>query len=157
MKKIKKTELLIFVVFAELVGALSALLSGTFSNKYMTFIKPPLSPPGWVFPVVWTVLYALMGISAYLVYNSDENQRDKSKALKVYFIQLALNFLWSIIFFRFELYKIALMDLVLLLIAVIIMTILFYRIKKAAGYMNIPYIIWLLFATYLNIGVAVLN
>ncbi len=157
MKKVNKTEALIFIVIAELVGAVSALLSGTFSDKYMSFEQPPLSPPGWVFPVVWGILYALMGVSAYLVYNSDGKQKNKSVALTVYYIQLALNFLWSIIFFRFDFYTVALVDLILLLIAVIIMTFMFYRINKAAGYMNIPYVIWLIFATYLNVGVAVLN
>ncbi len=157
LKKQKITELLIFIVATELVGVLSSLISGGFSEKYLSIIRPPLSPPGWVFPVAWGILYALMGISAYIVFSSDGKQVEKFKALKVYCIQLCFNFLWSIIFFRFEMFTLALIDLILLLVFVIIMTILFGRISKQAGFLNIPYIMWLLFATYLNIGVVILN
>jgi tryptophan-rich sensory protein len=118
MKKIKITDLLIFIVSAELVGVTSALLSGGFSGMYALMERPPLSPPGWLFPVVWTILYALMGISAFIVYNSDNNPIMRKKGLTAYVVQLVLNFLWSIIFFRFELYTLALIDLILLIVAV---------------------------------------
>ncbi|MBQ8435158.1 MAG: tryptophan-rich sensory protein [Oscillospiraceae bacterium] len=157
LKKKKITDLLIFIVSAELIGVLSAILSGSFSQTYLSLERPPLSPPGWVFPVVWGILYAVMGISAYLVYISQGSQRQRSNALKIYTLQLFFNFLWSIIFFRFELYTVALIDIILLDFAVVVMTVLFYRLSKAAGYMNIPYLIWLLFATYLNAGVVILN
>ena len=157
LKKKKITDLLIFIVSAELIGVLSAILSGSFSQTYLSLERPPLSPPGWVFPVVWGILYAVMGISAYLVYISQGSQRQRSNALKIYSLQLFLNFLWSIIFFRFELFTVALIDIILLDFAVVVMTVLFYRLSKAAGYMNIPYLIWLLFATYLNAGVVILN
>lgn len=157
MKKKSLTDLLIFIVSAELVGVLSALLSGGFSKMYLSLERPPLSPPGWVFPVVWSILYALMGISAFLVYKSDANPSAVKKGLTAYIVQLILNFLWSIIFFRFEAFELALADLVLLLLTVIIMTVFFYRVSKAAAFINIPYILWLLFATYLNIGIIILN
>ncbi len=157
MKKRNLTDLLIFIVSAELVGVLSALLSGGFSQMYLSLEKPPFSPPGWVFPVVWSVLYALMGISAYLVYRTEFNPSVRKKGLTAYVIQLFLNFLWSIIYFRFEMFTLALIDLILLTVAVIIMTVLFGRVSKTAAWINIPYILWLLFATYLNIGTIVLN
>ena len=97
MKKINRTDLLIFIVSAELAGAVSALLSGGFGSFYAELTKPPFSPPGWIFPVVWAVLYALMGISAYIVYSSESYSR--KTALGVYIAQLAVNFSWSIIFF----------------------------------------------------------
>ena len=102
MKKFKLTDLLIFVVTAELVGALSALLAGDFTSFYAEVIRPPLSPPAWLFPVVWAILYALMGISAYMIWNNRKNELRRSSALKLYYIQLAVNFSWSIIFFRFR-------------------------------------------------------
>lgn len=157
MKKIKITELLIFIVVAELVGVLSAILSGGFSQMYLSLQKPPLSPPGWLFPVVWSVLYAVMGFSAYIIYNSDKNTSARNKGLFFYTIQLFLNFLWSIIFFRFELYTFALIDLILLIVTVGIMIILFFKTSKTAGIMNIPYFLWLLFAAYLNLGIIILN
>ncbi|MCR4795183.1 MAG: tryptophan-rich sensory protein [Ruminococcus sp.] len=157
MKKIKITDLLIFIVTAELVGALSALFSGNFSSFYAENIRPPLSPPSWLFPVVWAVLYALMGISAYLIWNDKGSEIRKATALKLYFAQLAVNFTWSIIFFRFRLLKAAAVTAVLLLALVIIMALSFRRINKTAARLNIPYILWLMFASYLAIGVYILN
>ncbi|MBQ8827413.1 MAG: tryptophan-rich sensory protein [Oscillospiraceae bacterium] len=157
MKKINLTDIFIWVISAELVGVLSALLSGGFSDFYDRYIQPPLLPPSWLFPVVWTILYALMGFSAYLVYSSDGSRSEKSKALRAYIIQLALNFSWSIIFFRFEALWLAVIVIIALLAAVIVMTVRFYRIVPLAGYLNIPYIIWLAFASYLNIAAALLN
>lgn len=98
--KIKYTELLIFIVSAELVGALSALITGDFDSFFDRYASPPLMPPSWLFHVVWAVLYALMGISAYLIYFS-HGSADK-RALWLYAAQLAVNFSWSIVFFKYE-------------------------------------------------------
>ena len=92
MKNFRLTDLLIFVVTAELVGALSALLAGDFTSFYDEVIRPPLSPPAWLFPVVWAILYALMGTSAYMIWNNRKNELRRSSALKLYYIQLAVNF-----------------------------------------------------------------
>ena len=100
MKNFKWSDLFIFIISAELVGAVSALLSGGFTDYYGSLIQPPLSPPAILFPIVWTILYALMGWSAYLIY-SEEDAPDRAKALILYAVQLAVNFSWSIIFFRF--------------------------------------------------------
>lgn len=157
MKKITWTELMIFVVGTELVGALSALFAGDFSSFYSGLNQPPLAPPGVVFPIVWTILYALMGISAYLIYDSEDISGERSEALGIYAAQLFVNFLWSIVFFRFE--KTGAAAVVIILLAGLIWTMIvkFRKINPVAAYINIPYLLWVIFATYLNIGVVVLN
>lgn len=154
MKKIDWTELLIFIVSAELIGAVSALLSGGFGS-YLQLVKPPLSPPGWLFPVVWAILYAVMGISAYFVYKSDSELKKAGSG--IYILQLSVNFLWSIIFFRFGWLNAAAFAAVLLTVLVVGMILIFLRIDKKAGLMNIPYFVWCLFASYLAIGTSILN
>ncbi len=155
MKKGKVTELLIFIVAAELVGALSRLLSGNSFSFYNELIKPPLSPPGWLFPVMWAILYALMGISAFMIYISDAKER--SKALVLYGAQLFVNFTWSIVFFRFRMPGISVAVILTLLALIVAMIVIFRRIRPAAAYLNIPYLIWIIYASYLNIGVFLLN
>lgn len=155
MSKPKITDLLISVLIAELVGALSGVIAGDISGTYALLNKPPLSPPGWVFPVVWAVLYALMGISAYLIYSAESPK--KGCAFAIYAAQLFLNFTWSIVFFRFQAYGAAAAVLAALIIAVIIMIVCFARIRPAAAVINIPYLLWLLFAAYLNIATGLLN
>ena len=148
-------RLLIALAVPLAVGALSAFASGSFSEQYAVVNKPPLSPPGWVFPVVWTLLYLAMGYASYLVMTV--GGRDAKDALTVYYVQLALNFLWRILFFRFRLYTFAIFELILLIAAVTVMVIRFSHVEERAGYLTLPYLIWLCFALYLNIGVAVLN
>lgn len=155
MKKFSLTDLLIFIVSTELVGAFSALISGDFNSIYTEIIKPPLSPPAWLFPAVWAVLYAIMGISAYMIYRS--NNHLSEKAFKIYIIQLAVNFSWSIIFFKFRLMTVAAVVAVLLALLVGLMIYMFGKIKKSAGLINIPYLLWSIFASYLAIGTAILN
>jgi len=156
MKKIDWFQLLTIILIAELVGVLGSLLSGNTGEIYTSLIKPPLSPSGWLFGVVWPVLYLLMGIAAYLIYQAPQTL-ERQKATAFYWIQLFVNFLWPIVFFRFEWYWIAVIIIILLDILVSITARLFYKINKAAGYLMIPYLIWILFATCLNIGIAVLN
>lgn len=155
MRKFSLTDLLIFIVATELVGAVSALISGSFRDFYSEITRPPLSPPAIVFPIVWVILYALMGISAYMIFVSRSLAR--KNALIVYAVQLAVNFSWSIIFFRFRLLNIAAFIAVLLAILVGIMIYMFAKIKKFAGLINIPYLLWSIFAAYLAIGTAILN
>lgn len=157
MKKIKWTELLIFIVGTELVGVLSSLLSGNFSSFYGELAKPPFAPPGNLFPIVWGILYALMGISAYMIYVSDADEEEKKKALTLYAVQLFVNFMWSIVFFRFEQIGAAAVVLILLVLLVALMIVTFRQIRPLAGYLNIPYLIWVIFATYLNIAILILN
>ncbi|MCC8042683.1 MAG: tryptophan-rich sensory protein [Oscillospiraceae bacterium] len=147
------TELLISIVTAQLTGVLSALvvmLSGNSFSVYEEYTKPPLSPRGWLFPVVWVVLYTLMGISAYIVYKSDSEK--KENALKLYGIQLFVNFLWSIVFFGFNSLRLSLVVILVLLLLVIAMIMSFRRISSLSAYLNIPYLLWVIFATYLVLG-----
>lgn len=154
MKKFSIIDLLIFIVATELVGAFSALISGNFRD-YSEITQPPLSPPALVFPIVWAVLYALMGISAYMIFVNRNSIR--KNALIVWAIQLVVNFSWSIIFFRFRLLTLAAIVSVILVLLVGIMAYMFAKIKKSAGIINIPYLLWSIFASYLAIGIAVLN
>ena len=157
MKKFSLTDLLIFMVGTELVGAVSALISGSFTGVYSALAKPPLSPPAAVFPVVWAILYALMGLSAYLIYASDEDSANRTQALGLYVIQLAVNFSWSIIFFRFRLLGAAMFVAILLFVLVLAMVIAFRKVRPFAAWLNLPYLAWSLFAAYLSIGFSILN
>ena len=157
LSKIHWPSLLISIAIAEAVGALSGVLSGDISAVYRSLILPPLSPPGWVFPIVWTILFALMGIAAYLVYHAPAVRSERRAALWVYALQLLVNFCWPIIIFRGQLFTVALAVIILLVVLVIITMVRFTRINRTAMYLLIPYLLWLLFATYLNIGVAILN
>ncbi len=144
------------VLVTELIGLLSSLFSGITGQSYSSLVKPPLSPPGWLFGVIWPVLYLLMGTAAYLIYQTPQTP-ERKKATTLYWVQLSVNFLWPIVFFRFEWYWISVAVILLLDVLVFITSIGFYKIKKMAGYLMIPYLLWIIFATYLNIGIAVLN
>lgn len=155
MKKIQnKSALIISILIPLAVGTLSALFSQN-RTIYSSLNKPPFSPPAFIFPVVWTILYIFMGISSYIVYQS--NHPAKSKALKTYGLQLLFNFCWSIIFFRFSLYLPAFLWLVVLILLIIRMIKLFYAINTFAGYLQIPYLLWCLFAAYLNLSIYFIN
>jgi len=137
------------------VGALSALLTMGSMEDFSALRQPPLSPPGFLFPIVWTILYLLMGAGAAIVYLSGSPVQ--GKALKVYGLQLVVNFFWSIIFFAFGARLLALLWILLLLFLVIKMIMLFHKAVPLAAYLQIPYLLWILFATYLNAGVWFLN
>ncbi|MBP5167236.1 MAG: tryptophan-rich sensory protein [Oscillospiraceae bacterium] len=156
---LKNRKIKVFAVFiaaALLTGGVSALVTLPGMKEYMSeAVKPALSPPGAVFGAVWTLLYTLMGISAAKIYLSDSP--DRWRALTVYALQLAVNFLWSIFFFGIALYGFALIWLALLLLLTVIMTAMFDRIDRCAGLLQLPYIAWLCFALYLNFAVWLLN
>ncbi|MCB2294629.1 tryptophan-rich sensory protein [Clostridium algoriphilum] len=151
------TSLIISIILAEGVGYLSALLSMSASNTYKNFNKPFFSPPGWVFPIVWTILFFIMALASYRVWMAGKSGKDVKKALLLYSIQLFANFLWSIIFFRFRLYAIAFLELLLLLIFILRTTFEFYKVDKIASYLMIPYIAWVSFAGVLNYTIWMLN
>lgn len=140
-----------------LVGGLAGLITNDSMMTFQMLNKPALSPPGWLFPVVWTILYILMGISSYLVLASEDNSDNVNIALKFYIIQLAVNFFWPIFFFTFDLYLFSFIWLLQLIALVLITIILFARISKSAAYLQIPYLIWLIFAGYLNLSIYLLN
>ena len=143
------------VAIALLAGGLASLLGGDTAPLYERLTSPPLAPPGWVFPVVWSVLYVLMGVAAGLVVKSEDV--DSRQALALYYLQLGLNVLWPVIFFRFEWITLAAVWLLLLTAAVYATWMRFREISSAAGWLLVPYLLWCLFALYLNIGFAVLN
>jgi tryptophan-rich sensory protein len=140
------------------VGGLSAIVSMGSQESFEAAVKPPLTPPAFLFPIVWTILFLLMGVSAYLIYNSNTEEKEvRSAALYVYIAQLLVNFFWPVIFFNLAAYFSASVWIILLLILIIVMIALFSRISKPAAYLQIPYLLWVSFATYLTIAVAVLN
>lgn len=139
------------------VGTLSSLIVGDRVLDYAGMQKPPLSPPGWVFPAVWTVLYALMGLASWLVYCSEASEPRKLRALKLYLWQLGVNFLWPIVFFGAGMYLASFLLLLLLLLLVAACTLCFYCVEERAGRLMLPYLVWLIFAAYLNLGVYLLN
>lgn len=147
-------ELLISILIPLAVGSFSALFSQN-AALYSSLGKPAFSPPAIVFPIVWSILYVLMGISSYMIYSS--NNVYKSSALKTYALQLVFNFFWSIIFFRFSLYLAAFLWLLMLILLIVKMIKQFYHIKPAAAYLQIPYFIWCLFAAYLNFSIYIMN
>lgn len=138
------------------VGGLATLLSGGMGS-YGVMVRPPLSPPGWVFPVVWTILYLLMGEASYRVLRADEDMVLIRQALVAYGVQLALNFLWPLVFFGAEMYLLAFFILIALWIAIFVTIRRFSAIDDKAGDLLIPYLLWVTFAGYLNFGVFLLN
>jgi tryptophan-rich sensory protein len=154
--KVQWKKLLICLGIPLAVGGLSALLSGGM-EAYQTVNQPPLSPPGWVFPVVWTALYLAMGYASYRVLTSGAEQPAITSALTLYGIQLALNFLWSPVFFGLQWYLVAFFILIAMWIFIYLTMQAFSRIDEAAGNLLLPYLLWVTFAGYLNFGVFVLN
>ncbi len=155
--KIQYKKLGLCIAIPLMVGAVSALLTRNSMQMFAMLEQPSLSPPGWLFPVVWTILYVLMGIASYLVLVSDTSKTVIESALFVYGTQLFLNFWWSIIFFRWERYFFAFIWLLLLEGLILLIIRLFYRITKPAGMLMIPYAVWVAFAGYLNLGIYLLN
>lgn len=151
---IKLKELIISILIPLAFGGIGFLLGGS-PEIYATIAKPAFAPPAWIFPVVWNILYILMGISFYIIYNSNSIYREK--AIKVFFIQLIVNALWSLLFFRLELYLLSTLWIMFLIMLVAYMIYLFAKVDKKSGYLQIPYLIWLIFACILNFVVYFLN
>ena len=139
------------------IGGFSALFTSQAMKMFETMNQPPLSPPAILFPIVWTSLYLVMGIGAYLIGISDAPEEEIQKAERVYKAQLAVNFLWPTFFFHFQWYLFSFVWLLLLWVLALNMIIRFWNISKTAAKMNFPYLIWLTFAAYLNFGIYLLN
>ena len=154
---IKNIRLLIVCIAIPLIlGFVSSLITGNSMEVFAQVDKPALSPPAWLFPVVWTILYILMGISSYLVIVSGKDEK-KAPAIRIYNYQLIVNILWPTFFFNFEWYFFAFLWLILLWVLVLLMILKFKDISKLAAYLNIPYLIWLTFAGYLNLMIWLMN
>lgn len=154
---IKLKPLIISIIIPLAVGGVSALLTMNGMQDFKNIKQPPLSPPGWLFPVVWSILYILMGIASYIVYTKRKTDNRTESALKFYVAQLVFNFFWSIIFFNLDAYLFAFIWLVILWALILITTIKFYQISKPAGYLMVPYLLWVTFAGYLNLAIYILN
>ena len=152
-----RKALIICLLIPLAVGGLAAALTMGSMEQFAALAQPPLSPPGWVFPVVWTILYLLMGWASFLIWKSGAPQAAKKRALGLYGVQLAVNFVWPLLFFRAGLYGFALIWLVILLVLVAETMLAFGRIDRRAAWLLAPYLLWLLFAAYLNAGVWLLN
>lgn len=144
----------IFYLFFPLIvgGIVGFIISGNID--YTNLVKPPLAPPKILFPIIWSIIYLLMGIS-YFILNKNENKLELES--KIYYFQLFVNALWSIIFFLLKWRFVAILWIILLDALVISMIVLFYKKVKLSGYLNLLYLVWVLFATYLTIGIYILN
>ena len=145
-----KFKLFIAILIPVVIGGIVGFIINPYID-YNSLVKPPLSPPSIVFPIVWTILYVLMGISYYLLKNPSKKEKI------IYFVQLGVNALWSLFFFIGKFYLFSFIWIVLLDVLVIFMIGIFYHNNKASAYLQIPYLIWILFATYLNLGIYILN
>ncbi|MFA5013248.1 MAG: TspO/MBR family protein [Candidatus Paceibacterota bacterium] len=151
-----------FILFPLFIGFLSAFFAGTdFKEFYSIISKPAFAPPSWIFGWVWTVLYIMMGIAAFLAWQKKDSSIELEKrtkpAIAFYLLQLFLNYLWSIIFFGQRNYGLALIDIGLLWIVIILTVISFYKISKSAAWLLIPYLLWVSFAGVLNFMIWQLN
>jgi len=157
--KINNTfRLIIAIIVSELAGVLGAFFTTpSIPTWYAALIKPVLNPPSWVFGPVWTTLFALMGIAAFLVWKMGLDRKDARIALGIFIGQLALNSLWSIIFFGLHSPAAAFVEIVFLWFAIIWTIVVFYKISKPAAYLLLPYIFWVSFAVYLNFSIWMLN
>ena len=149
---------IISILIALGTGLLSSALTQMNMDIYPELVKPPLAPPSILFPIVWTVLYILMGISSSMIYlRKNENIIASQNALSLYGANLIISFTWSIIFFGFQKYLFAFIWLLFLLFTIVRMVISFERLNKIAAYLQLPYIVWVIFAGYLNFAIYILN
>jgi len=154
--KINWVHLLVFILVIEIIGGLSALLAGNIKQIYNGLNLPVLSPPTYLFGIVWPVLYALIGAAGYLIF-LHSTKMDKITNYSLFILQLAVNFVWSILFFGYRSYWFSFLVIIALDLLVLLCIINFYRTSRLASGLLIPYLIWIVFASYLTIGVAILN
>ncbi len=152
--KIQWKNLITCLAIPLAVGSFSALLTQNSMEAFASLNQPAFAPPGWLFPVVWTILYVLMGIASYLVFTSGKSN---GTALTFYVLQLVFNFFWPILFFRLEQCFLAFIWLVVLWILILKTILEFYRVSKLAAYLMLPYLLWVTFAGYLNLSICLLN
>lgn len=156
-QKINVFALIIAIIIPLIVGGISAFLTSGDMQIYDTLNQPVLAPPAWLFPIAWTILYILMGLATYFIFTSDADPKKKTVALLLYAAQLVLNFFWTPLFFTYGLYLVALIELLVMWVIVLIDTILFFKIKPIAGILMLVLLLWLSFATYLNLAYYVMS
>ena len=151
-------KLVTSIVVCQLAGLLATPFTTSSVNTwYTTLAKPAFSPPNWVFGPVWTTLYFLMGVSLYLIWQKGTKNKKVKVALYFFAVQLFLNFIWSLLFFGLRSPALALIEIIALLALIVITAYKFYGIDKIAAYLLIPYILWVSFATILNLSIVILN
>lgn len=152
--KINWKKLIIITIVTFIVGSFFSFFT---MNNMDTFkeLNKSINVPGIIFPIIWSILYLLMSISLYIVLEKDN--KDKQKVIISYIVQLIINSLWSLIFFGFEAYLFSFIWIIILLISVVVMIINFYKVNKPAAYLQIPYVLWIIVAGYLNLGIYLLN
>ncbi|MDK2967836.1 TspO/MBR family protein [Lacrimispora sp.] len=150
-----RKKLIFFLVLPLAVGALAGFLTKNSMMLYKDLNRPALSPPGWIFSIVWTILYLLMGLGSYIIAQSSSPRR--KEALRLYAIQLSLNFIWSLVFFNLQNYLLAFLILLLLWYFIIRMITAFWHVNQTAAILQIPYLLWVTFAGYLNLAIVLLN
>lgn len=155
--KINWKKLIIAIAIPLAAGGLAALLTFDGYQTFNQLDQPPLSPPAWLFPVVWTILYVLMGIASYLIWVAVTTYEKRKSALLIYGVQLFFNFVWPMIFFNLNEYFFAFLWLVALWILIFITWQHFSKIDQIAGWLLVPYLAWVTFAGYLNLGIFLLN
>lgn len=153
--KVKIENLLISILIPLLLGLIASLLTKNNMQIYNSLNMPGVSLPSYIFPIVWTILYILMGISSYIIFNT--NNKSAKSALFIYTLQLFFNFTWSLIFFNLNNYLLSFIWLIILIMLIIIMIYKFYKINPIAAYLEIPYLLWCIFAAYLNYSIYILN
>jgi len=157
MNKTLTLKFLISVLLPLSLGAIAGMFtSQSVPEWYAILNRPSFNPPNWIFGPVWTTLYILMGISFFLIWKQ-EASKVRNRAILIFLLQLLLNFAWSFIFFYFNMIGLALVEIVLLWISIVMMLVVFYKIKPIASYINIPYLLWVTFATVLNASYYILN
>lgn len=154
IRTISLKKLITSILLPLFTGLLANIFTSNAKAVYSNLLKPPVSPPSIVFPFIWTLLYILIGISIYLV---EDSYCDKKRSRQSYAVLLGLNLLWPIIFFTLQWYAVAVVIIFLMLASAVISIYYFYNCDKNAGFLLLPYLIWLVYSTYLNIGVVALN
>ena len=154
----KLVKVLLAIIVCEAVGILGSVFTiPAITTWYQTLNKPVFSPPNYVFGPIWTTLYALMGISIFLILEKKIKNKEKNKLIYLFSLQLFLNFLWSIIFFGFHLPLLAFLDIVFLWVSILLLIIRFWKISKPASYLLMPYLLWVSIASVLNAAIVILN
>ncbi|GAB1443355.1 tryptophan-rich sensory protein [Ignavibacteriales bacterium] len=157
MKLNKFLKVLVCLAIPLLVGSIAGLATSPNIKEWYQYLeKPVFSPPNWIFGPMWTLLYILMGVGLFLILETEKSKL-RDKAVKVFVIQLALNFAWSFLFFEFRLVGVALFEILLIWASVVWMITTFYPVNKKASLLQIPYLLWVSFATALNGAVWILN
>lgn len=157
MKTADIWKLVISIFLPLMIGAIAGMFtSQAVPDWYNELNQPSFNPPGWIFGPVWTTLYIVMGFSFFLIWKLEPGKK-RNQAILIYFVQLLLNFGWSFCFFYFKMIGLALIEIIVLWSTIVFMLISFYKLKPLAAYLNIPYLLWVTFATVLNAAYFFLN